>query len=67
MKKLLNFIAWTTTVLYSILCFIVGIVLGLYITVRVFFDKQTRQMIFTADKKQIEQAFDKAMTKYGPC
>ena len=60
LEKLSNFI-------FNILCFIVGIVLGLYITVRVFFDKQTRQMIFTADKKQIEQAFDKAMTKYGPC
>ena len=64
MKKLLNFIAWTTTVLYSILCFIVGIVLGLYITVRALLNKETRQMFF---RREVEQAINKAMTKYGPC
>ena len=63
MKKLLNFIAWTTTVLYSILCFIVGIVLGLYITVRALLNKETRQMFF---QREVEQAINKAMTKYGP-
>ena len=63
MKKLLNFIAWTITVLYSILCFIVGIVLGLYITVRALLNKETRQMFF---RREVEQAINKAMTKYGP-
>ena len=57
LKKLSNFI-------FNILRFIVGIVLGLYITVRALLNKETRQMFF---RKEVEQAINKAMTKYGPC
>ena len=57
LKKLSNFI-------FNILRFIVGIVLGLYITVRALFNKETRQMFF---QREVEQAINKAMTKYGPC
>ena len=57
LKKLSNFI-------FNILRFIVGIVLGLYITVRALLNKETRQMFF---QREVEQAINKAMTKYGPC
>ena len=57
LKKLSNFI-------FNILRFIVGIVLGLYITVRALLNKETRQMFF---RREVEQAINKAMTKYGPC
>ena len=56
LKKLSNFI-------FNILRFIVGIVLGLYITVRALLNKETRQMFF---RREVEQAINKAMTKYGP-
>ena len=56
LKKLSNFI-------FNILRFIVGIVLGLYITVRALLNKETRQMFF---QREVEQAINKAMTKYGP-
>ena len=56
LKKLSNFI-------FNILRFIVGIVLGLYITVRALLNKETRQMFF---QREVEQAINKAITKYGP-